>query len=209
MLEDNWGASAEGGRTDRPGPGQPWEGERERTLRDRINSILKERSCMEQRFREELLHLEGELERLRSEADGREGFQREQPAGDGLAAPPSVLLSQPLVVKTSSEEYLGFCGPDRRHFALKDFMGLILQSLSTRSPVEMRWESRDGEWVLVISAQREDACEELRILLVVRRATTPRENTVTQIIRLNINGHEAPQPLILNLFRQIRKKFEG
>jgi hypothetical protein len=58
MLEDNWGASAEGGRTDRPGPGQPWEGERERTLRDRINSILKERSCMEQRFREELLHLE-------------------------------------------------------------------------------------------------------------------------------------------------------
>jgi hypothetical protein len=164
---------------------------------------------MEQKFRDELLRLESELEMLRSRsAGGRGGFQREECAGDGLAAPPAVLLSQPLVVKTSSEEYLGFCGPDRRHFSLKDFMGLILQTLSTRSPVEMRWESRDGEWVLVISAQREDACEELCILLVVRRATTPRENTVTQIIRLNINGHEAPQPLILSLFRQIRKKFE-
>jgi hypothetical protein len=208
MLKDNWGASASRSRAGSFESGGPSSRRREQELRSRIARLVSEKQRAEQRYREQLSQLERELEGLQSRGERRRGFAH-GPCGDGLAAPPAVLLSQPLVVKTAKDEFLGFSAPGRRHFSLKDFMDLIRRSLASRSPVEMRWESRDGEWVLVITAQQESACEELRVLLAVRRTTTPSENAVTQIIRLNVNGREAPQHLLLSLFRQIRRNFEG
>ncbi len=74
--------------------------------------------------------------------------------------------------------------------------------------VETSWKRQNGHWVLVIGT-RDSNDREQNIVLVAKKTVTPSKNTVTEIIRLNIDGNDAPDALLLTLFRQLRSVFNG
>jgi hypothetical protein len=49
---------------------------------------------------------------------------------------------------------------------------------------------------------------EQTIVLVARKTVTPSKNTVTEVQRLNINGKDVPDTLMLSLFKQLREGFQ-
>ena len=119
-----------------------------------------------------------------------------------------IFLASPLVI-CSEGEYLGVQGKGGRSFSLKDFVRLIERKVSASMAVETSWRQQDGHWVLVVRTEDTARKREQNIVLVAKKTVTPSANTVTEIIRLNIDGNDAPDALLLTLFRQLRAVFNG
>ena len=172
-----------------------------RSLRDEVAELRSERRESEKRHAERVAVLEREVGELRRRVAARA-------AGSDLDFPPAEFLSSPLVI-SSDGEYLGVQGKGRKHFSLKDFVHLIERKVSNVMAVETSWKRQDGHWVLHVRTEDTRKEREQDIVLVAKKTVTPSRNTVTEIIRLNIDGNDAPDALLLTLFRQLKAVFNG
>lgn len=145
--------------------------------------------------------MEEEISSLKSRLSGR-GSRSE------IDFPPAEFLASPLVI-CSEGEYLGVQGKGRKHFSLKDFVHLIERKVSASMAVETSWKRQDGHWVLVVKTEDSAKKREQNVVLVAKKTVTPSRNVVTEIIRLNIDGNDAPDALLLTLFRQLKSVFNG
>ncbi len=172
-----------------------------RSLRDEVAALRAEREAEAIRREEAVRSLREEITALKRRLSGRE-------RGGAIDFPSSEFLSSPLVI-ASGGEYLGVQGKGRKHFSLEDFVQLIERKESDAVAVETSWTRQDDHWVLGVCTQDSVTGKEQNILLVARRTVTPSRNTVTEIIRLNIDGNDAPDALLLTLFRQLKAVFTG
>ena len=171
-----------------------------RSLRDEVAELRRERSESEKRHAERVERLEQEVAGLRRKMASKPGGR--------IDFPSSAYLQRPLVI-ASDGEYLGVLGKGRTHFSLKDFVQLIERKVSDAMVVETSWKRQDGHWVLVIKTEDASKGREQNVVLVTRKTTTPNRNEVTEIVRLNIDGTDAPDALLLTLFRQLKSVFNG
>lgn len=172
-----------------------------RSLRDEVASIREERDRERQVFESVVESLKKDVSALRRRLSG----QRE---GGGIDFPPAEFLESPLVI-ASGGEYLGVQGKGRKHFSLADFVQLIERKESESVAVETSWRRQNDHWVLVVRTEDAKNEREQNIVLVAKKTVTPNQNTVTEIIRLNIDGNDAPDALLLTLFRQLKNVFNG
>ena len=172
-----------------------------RSLRDEVEALRQERKESEKAYAERVDSLEREVGSLRRRLSGQE-------RGGGIDFPPEEFLASPLVI-CSEGEYLGVQGKGRKHFSLKDFVHLIERKVSASMGVETSWKRQDGHWVLVVRTEDARKKREQNVVLVAKKTVTPSRNVVTEIIRLNIDGNDAPDALLLTLFRQLKSVFNG
>lgn len=172
-----------------------------RSLRDEVAKLRAERDDETRRRRDAVEGLRKEVASLKRKLVSKE-------SGGGIDFPPADFLASPLVIK-SSGEYLGVQGKGMKHFSLEDFVQLIERKESDTVAVETSWKRQNGHWVLVIRTENADKAREQNVVLVAKKTVTPSKNTVTEIIRLNIDGNDAPDALLLTLFRQLKTVFNG
>ena len=172
-----------------------------RSLRDEVAALREEREAEAKRQKEMVDGLRKEVASLRRRLSGGS-------AGGGIDFPPADFLASPLVI-ASGGEYLGVLGKGKKHFSLEDFVQLIERKQSADVAVETSWKRQDDRWVLVIRTECTGKGRGQNIVLVARKTVTPSRNTVTEIIRLNIDGNDAPDALLLTLFRQLKTVFNG
>ncbi|GAB7023976.1 MerR family transcriptional regulator [Salidesulfovibrio brasiliensis] len=178
-----------------------------RSLRDEVAELRREHREVVGRYRERVGLLEKGFEMLKKKNAELER-KISTSAGGGIDFPPAEYLASPLVIRTDGE-FLGVQGKGRKHFSLKDFVSLIERRMSESMKVETSWSRKDGTWVLVVRTQANGNGTDQNIVLVTRKTVTPSGNTVTEIVRMNINGNDAPEALLLSLFRQVRSVFGG
>lgn len=172
-----------------------------RSLRDQIESLKAERD-QQARQQAEVVHgLRKEVEFLKQQLS-------KDKQGAGIDFPPSDFLASPLVIK-SGGEYLGVQGKGKKHFSLEDFVQLIERKDSETVAVGTSWKRQNGHWVLVVHTEDREKGRTQDIVLVAKKTVTPSRNTVTEIIRLNIDGNDAPDALLLTLFKQVKTVFNG
>lgn len=172
-----------------------------RSLRDEVAVLRQERKEAEKAHAKRVDVLESEIATLRRRLSAR-------PGGGKIDFPPAEFLASPLVI-CSEGEYLGVQGKGRKHFSLKDFVHLIERKVSDCMTVETSWKRQNGHWVLVIRTEDNGKKREQNVVLVAKKTVTPSRNVVTEIIRLNIDGNDAPDALLLTLFRQLKSVFNG
>ena len=172
-----------------------------RSLRDEVAALRQERRESEKAHAERVETLEQEMAELRRRLSGRT-------RAGAIDFPPEEFLASPLVI-CSEGEYLGVQGKGRKHFSLKDFVHLIERKVSDSMAVETSWKRQNGHWVLVIRTEDGRKKREQHVVLVAKKTVTPSRNVVTEIIRLNIDGNDAPDALLLTLFRQLKSVFNG
>jgi len=172
-----------------------------RSLRDEVAALRKERKESEERHVERVESLEKELSELRRR-------MKVKSASNEIDFPPAEFLSSPLVIR-SGGEYLGVQGKGQKHFSLEDFVQLIERKMSDSMDVVTSWKLQNGHWVLVIRTVDAGRAREQNVVMVSKKTVTPSGNTVTEIIRLNIDGNDAPDALLLTLFRQLKSVFNG
>ena len=193
-----------------------------RSLRDEVAGLREERDRAERRHADRVDQLEREVEELRRAKLDLERLVKSGPAGGfgpgaqagaqakakpaGLV-PSDEFLSRPLVIRTTQGEYLGVLGVGKKHFTLADFIEIMERNISASRRIETAWERRDGAWVLLVTARdtAKDAVQ--RIVLVAGETVTPSRNVVVEIKRLNIDGTDVPDALLLNLFKQVKDEF--
>ncbi|NDV19730.1 MerR family transcriptional regulator [Pseudodesulfovibrio sp. JC047] len=171
-----------------------------RSLRDEIAALREFRLDREKVQREEIESLKNELASLKRQFSGRG-------ASGGLDFPSAEFLASPLVI-ASGGEFLGVQGKGKKAFSLENFVQLIERKESDLMKVETSWRQQDGHWVLVVRMEDKDSGREQDVVLVAKRTVTPSKNVVTEIIRLNVDGNDAPDALLLTLFRQLRMVFK-
>jgi len=180
-----------------------------RSLRDEVAGLRDEYGSFEQKYGKRLKVLESGMQSL-EESHGRleRLFSGKATGPGGIDFPSEKYLARPLVIR-SNGEFLGVQGGGKKHFSLRDFVRLIERSASATCSVDTRWEKKSGNWVFVVKTS--DPARGLRqdVVLVTRKTVTPNGNTVTEIARLNIDGNDAPDSLLLSLFRQVRTVFGG
>ena len=172
-----------------------------RSLRDEVSELRRERNESERLQVERVAELEKEISFLRSRVSGETSV-------GGIDFPPANFLASPLVI-SSEGEYLGVQGRGRKHFSLEDFVHLIERKVSDSMMVETSWKRQSGHWVLVIRTEDSVKNREQSVILVAKKTITPSKNMVTEIVRLNIDGNDAPDALLLTLFRQLKSVFNG
>ena len=174
-----------------------------RSLRDEVAALRAEREAESVRQDEAVRALRDEVVSLKRKLAAGQGG-----GTSSIDFPPAEFLASPLVI-ASGGEFLGVQGKGRNHFSLKDFVQLIERKVSSTVAVETSWKRQDGHWVLVVRTEDTESGREQNIVLVAKKTVTPSRNTVTEIIRLNIDGNDAPDALLLTLFRQLRTVFNG
>ncbi|MGE4292965.1 MAG: MerR family transcriptional regulator [Desulfovibrio sp.] len=179
-----------------------------RSLRDDLAGLRQERDESERRYRNALEQMEQEVASLRRSKEELERLLRQGGSGTPLF-PSEEYLSRPLVIRTNQDEYLGVLGKVQKHFALRDFVFMIERNAAAGRQLEMSWERRDDQWVLLISARDAEDGREQHVVLVSRKTVTPSRNTVTEIVRLNINGNDVPDSLLLSLFKKVKDGFDA
>jgi predicted RNase H-like nuclease (RuvC/YqgF family) len=172
-----------------------------RSLRDEVAELRRERRDSERLQRECVEGFEKDIAFLKRRISSKE-------SGGIIDFPPAEFLSSPLVI-CSDGEYLGVQGKGKKHFSLEDFVQLIERKMSEFILVETSWKCQSGHWVLVVRTEDSAKKGEQNIILVAKKTITPSRNTVTEIIRLNIDGNDAPDALLLTLFRQLKSVFNG
>lgn len=178
-------------------------------LRSKFAEIELVKERLEKGYRRKIDALEKELENLKSgERTGAGDRAGSAGASERENLPSPEFLSKPLVVRSNKGEYLGVCAGNS-HFALSDFVGLMRKRLAATRRVEMSWERKSGNWVLLVAASEGYTGSEQRIALVLRRVVTPNGNSVVLVVRFNIDGTDVPEHLMLNMLRRIREEFQG
>lgn len=172
-----------------------------RSLRDEVTELRRERMDSEFLHAERIAELESELGELRRKLSGHVG-------GRMIDFPSEEFLSSPLVIR-SGGEYLGVQGKGKQHFSLKDFVHLVERKVTDVMEVETSWKRQDDHWVLLIKTEDSVKGRVQDIVMVATATVTPSNNTVTEIVRLNIDGNDAPDALLLTLFRQLKGVFNG
>ncbi len=178
-----------------------------RSLRDEIAELRKERLNEQKRYDQVLLNMELELADLKLSKSGKEqlGGDKRVKAARAPQFPLEDYLARPLVIRTSQDEFLGVLGKVRKHFALRDFVYLVETSASGRH-VELSWELQNKHWALVVTLEEDD--QQQHFILVTQETVTPSKNVVAEILRLNINGEDVPDSLLLSLFKKIKDTFD-
>jgi len=179
-----------------------------RSLRDELSGLREGYISLKEEVVGRVGLLEEQLKVAQAANERLERMVRGQESGGGIAFPDSEYLERPLVIR-SNGEYLGVQGTGAKHFSLKDFVALIELRASSVRGVDTSWQYKSGNWVLVV--KMDDAEKQLHqdVVLVTAKTVTPSGNTVTEIVRLNIDGVDAPDSLLLGLFRQVRTVFGG
>lgn len=177
-----------------------------RSLRDEVADLRREHRDMTGRYRERVEVLEKGLEAVRRKNRDLERRIAAGAGGGSIDFPPEEYLGRPLVIRTDGE-YLGVQGKSKKHFSLMDFVALIERRMSESMKVETSWEHKDGSWVLMVKTEANGTANAQNIVLVTKETMTPSGNRVIEIVRLNINGNDAPDALLLSLFRQVRSVF--
>jgi len=172
-----------------------------RSLRDEVAELRRERRDSERLQEERVEGFEKDIAFLKRRISSRA-------SGGIIDFPPADFLSRPLVI-SSDGEYLGVQGKGKKHFSLEDFVHLIERKMSDSMTVETSWKCQNGHWVLVIRTEDSAKQREQNIVLVAKKTITPSRNTVTEIVRLNIDGNDAPEALLLTLFRQLKGVFNS
>jgi DNA-binding transcriptional MerR regulator len=179
-----------------------------RSLRDELAGLKQERQQSEKRYLGALEQMEQEVASLRRAKDELERLLRQGGCGAPVF-PSEEYLSRPLVIRTEQGEYLGVLGKVQKHFALRDFVFMIERNAAAGRRMDMSWEKRDDHWVLLVSARDSEDAREQRVVLVTQKTVTPSRNTVTEIVRLNINGNDVPDSLLLSLFKKVKDGFDA
>lgn len=163
-------------------------------------ALRRERAESEARQAAQVRLLEQEILELR-------GLLRRN-SSDSLVFPPADYLDLPLVVRTGQSEYLGVLGRNSRPFRLQDFAALLEGGPVRATPPVLTWRPQGQGWILDLQDVSVGG-QERRIVLETERTVTPSKNAVALVRRLAVNGQDAPDALLLSLFRQIRESFGG
>ena len=178
-----------------------------RTLRDELEKEKRESKEIERGLRDEVTQLKGEVFQLRQTCDELARLIRTQQKQEKSSVrPPADLFEHPLVIRSAQGEFLGALSHVKR-FALKDFIEMIDLNAGGVKDVSKSWEQKGENWVLVVTINDEETFLEQHLVLVVKAVVTPNGNKVTQIVRLNVNGKDVPDSMLLTLFKQVREGF--
>ncbi|SDL16216.1 MerR HTH family regulatory protein [Maridesulfovibrio ferrireducens] len=181
-----------------------------RDLRDEVSILKSEKRKLEAQTNERVMDLAMEIGQLKR--DRVELFRLLRKGGvssgpDESSFPSAAYLERPLVIQNSEGEYLGVSGKGRKHFSLEDFVKLLENSVNSHRSVDLKWENKDSNWVLVIAANEDVSGDEKAIVLVTEENVTPNNNTVVRIVSMDINNKNVPDALLFSLFKQIRDSF--
>ncbi len=180
-----------------------------RSLRDEVAGLRSEHGVLEKQYGKRIQELESGMRELRESNRRLERLVTGRGAQDGrIDFPSEEYLGRPLVIR-SNGEFLGVQGGGKKHFSLRDFVRLIERSASPTRVVDARWQKKGVNWVFVVKTTDTARGASQDVILVTRKTVTPSGNTVTEIARLNIDGNDAPDTLLLSLFRQVRTVFGG
>jgi len=172
-----------------------------RSLRDEVATLRAERDKEARLYETKINELDAEVATLKRHLSNAK-------SDGGIDFPSADFLSSPLVI-SSGGDFLGVQGKGQKAFSLADFVQMIERKESASISVDTSWKRQNGHWVLIVRTKDVQKDREQNIVLVAKKTVTPSKNTVTEIIRLNIDGNDAPDALLLTLFRQLKAVFNG
>lgn len=128
-------------------------------------------------------------------SDATESAETDRAAFDGAALPPEQILSLPLVVMGEDGDFLGVPletgALNARHVA---------QYMEDAAAGNTSWVRRGGVWRAKVMQNGEPQ------MFDVKEVTTPRGNTVVQMVRLRVGGKTAGVRYMRSFLRQVRER---
>lgn len=182
------------------------------SLRLELDTLRQEKRQVEQHYLQKIAALENDLDELRQEKAEMLRAILEQSARPGpdsdQVSPPEVLLSLPLVLKTSADHYLGVGGKGQV-FSLRKFLELIENNDQGNKTVRLSWSKDGPRWLLEISILNKDSLERHQHAMELRQTITPNHNNVIELSQMVSDGNTVPQEILLALFRKIKEELKG
>ncbi len=178
------------------------------SLRQAHDAQRKEQEASARAAAKRIAALEAEAASLRADRERLESRLAEfiRRANPLRSRPGRDFLRLPLVIR-SKGEFLGVSNRTGATLSLEGFTGLIQRNADASRDVAMGWE-REGEgYVLSVAVTDRAAGRRQELRLVAVETTTPNKNRVVEVRALTLDGHEAPEPMLLTLFRQIRDQY--
>lgn len=176
--------------------------------RAEVAGLRKEQEASSRAAATRIAALEAEAAALRADRERLESRLAEliRRANPLRSRPGRDFLRLPLVIR-SKGEFLGVSNRTGATLSLEGFTGLIQRNADASRDVAMGWE-RDGEgYVLSVTVADRAAGRRQELRLVAVETTTPNKNRVVEVRGLTLDGREAPEPMLLTLFRQIRDQY--
>jgi len=176
--------------------------------RAEVDALRRERDAAARAAERRIAALEAEAAALRADRERLEARLAEliRRANPLRSRPGREFLRLPLVIRTRGE-YLGVCGKAGSALSLEGFIGLIQRNADAFRDVDMGWEPAEEGFALTVAVNDKAAGRRQEMRLFAAETTTPSGNRVAEVRGLTLDGREAPEPMLLTLFRQIRDQY--
>ena len=176
--------------------------------RAEVASLRREREADARAAQRRIAELEAEAAALRADRERLESrlaelIRRSNPLH---GRPGRDFLRLPLVIR-SRGEFLGVSNKAGATLTLEGFTGLVQRNADAQRDVAMGWEQAGEGYVLTVTVNDRAAGRQQEMRLSAAETTTPSGNRVVELRGLTLDGREAPEPMLLTLFRQIRDKY--
>jgi hypothetical protein len=171
-------------------------------FRNELSSLRDEKQQADKKYREQIDRLENELDRIKN-GHGQETFRQagSENAQHGTQSPGSDFLTNPLTVHYPPQRYIGI--RDNRNAALN--LNQLIQTIQSNAygskAVAFSWKETGGAWTLTASLKDPNTQKERKIMLQAKATITPQANSVTEVVRMTIEGRELSKDDLLKFFK--------
>jgi len=181
-------------------------------LQHAVNTLREEKQQADKEYREQLGRLKNELDRLKTGHQGKtESFRQAQSEHhrQDHQAPDPDFLANPLTVRYPPQRYLGIKDSRNAALNLNQLIEAMRSKASGSKAVAFSWQARGGTWTLTASLNSPDDGKDRKIILQAKATVTPQGNSVTEVVRMVIEGRELSKDDLLKFFKLYKAGMAG
>lgn len=177
-----------------------------------LDALRDEKLQADEKYRAQINRLENELERLKNGHQRKtDSFGQASPehTRQGGLAPGPDFLTNPLTVHYPPQRYLGIKDSRNAALNLKQLMDAMRGNVSGSKAVAFSWQENDGTWTLTASLNSPDTGRDRKIILMAKATVTLQGNSVTEVVRMIIEGQELSKDDLLKFFKLYKAGMAG
>ncbi len=171
-------------------------------FRNELSCLRDEKQQADEKYREQIARLEAELDRINKwhRQDTFREPESEQ-ARNGNQWPGPDFLTNPLTVHYPPQRYIGIRDSHNAAFNLNQLIDTIRRNASGSKAVSFSWKGIGDAWTLTARLNDPNSQKGRQIILQAKATTTPQGNSVTEIVRMTIEGRELSKDDLLKFFK--------
>lgn len=173
-------------------------------MQEELKQLKEDRNRTNQIHNQTMRRLEKELEQLKSRRQAARQRQTDH-FKDHRDGPGFETLNNPMTLRYPPDRYLGLRDHTGEPITLDQVIAVIRQNTLETGQVRLQWRLKEGIWTLWASLRKNSWDQEKKTIRIdIRPAETPKGNSVTEVLSMQVAGRRLSEDELMKFFKLLK-----